>query len=78
MIKVTSKSLPRVHDTEPSPPRVEAEQVREALGADASNEQEVGQLQGPVALFGLRQGLAERLRSTEGRPWATTVSGRSP
>lgn len=68
MIKVTGKSLPRVRDTGPTLPRVEPEQIRKAVGADASEAQEAGRPQGPVALFGLRQGLAERLRSTGGRP----------
>jgi hypothetical protein len=68
MIKVTGKSLSRVRDTGPSLPRVEPEQVRKAVGADANQEQAAGRPQGPVALFGLRQGLAERLRSTGGRP----------
>jgi len=68
MIKVTGKSLPRVRDTGPSLPRVEPEQVCKAVRAGASQEQEAGRPQGPVAFVGLRQGLAERLRSTGGLP----------
>jgi len=42
--------------------------MRKAVGADASKEHEARRPQGPAALFGLCWGLAERLRSTGGRP----------
>jgi hypothetical protein len=67
MIKVTGKTVRRVRDTGPTLPRVEPERVREAVGADAEAGA-AGRPQGPVALFGLRQSLSERLRSTGGRP----------
>lgn len=67
MIKVTGKTVRRVRDTGPSLPRVEPEEVRKAVGAVALEGEAVSP-QGPVALFGLRQSLAERLRSTGGRP----------
>ncbi len=67
MIKVKGKTLPKVRDTSPTLDRVEGSEVALALGAQL-DETPGPTAQGPVALFGLRQALAARLRSTGGRP----------
>ena len=67
MIKVKGKTLPKVRDTSRTLDRVDGADVAEALGAQAMDTPGP-KAQGPVALFGLRQALAARLRSTGGRP----------
>lgn len=67
MMKVKGKALPKVHVQGAVLDRVDPSQVAAALGAD-STEESASTRQGPIALFGLRQALAERLRSTGGRP----------
>ena len=67
MIKVKGETLPKVRDTSPTLDRVEGSEVALALGAQL-DETPGPTAQGPVALFGLRQALAARLRSTGGRP----------
>ncbi len=67
MIRVKGKTLPKVRDTSPTLERVEGSEVAAALGAQPADTPGPT-AQGPVALFGLRQALAARLRSTGGRP----------
>jgi hypothetical protein len=67
MIKVKGKTLPKVRDASPTLDWVDGADVAEALGAQALDTPGP-KAQGPVALFGLRQALAARLRSTGGRP----------
>mgnify|MGYP001560557093 CR=1 FL=1 len=67
MIKVKGKTLPKVRDTSRTLDRVDGADIAEALGAQAMDTPGL-KAQGPVALFGLRQALAARLRSTGGRP----------
>ncbi len=67
MIKVKGKTLPKVRDTGRTLDRVEGAEVAVALGAQL-DDTPGPTAQGPVALFGLRQALAARLRSTGGRP----------
>ena len=67
MIEVRGKTLPKVRDASPTLDRVDGAEVALALGAQTV-ETPGPTPQGPVALFGLRQALAARLRSTGGRP----------
>jgi hypothetical protein len=67
MIKVKGKALPKVQVKGRVLGRVEGSVVADALGAERT-EAKASVPQGPVAMFGLRQALAERLRSTGGRP----------
>jgi hypothetical protein len=67
MIKVKSKTLPKVKVHGPTLDRVEGSVVADALGAERI-EASVSTKQGPIALFGLRRALAERLKSSGGRP----------
>lgn len=67
MIKVKGNTLRKVRVTSRTLDRVERSAVAAALGAEQT-EASVSVGQSPIALFGLRQGLAERLRSSGGRP----------
>ena len=67
MITVTGKTLQKVKDTAKGLARVEPAEVAVALGAEPVAKGAT-RTQSPLALFALRQGLAERLRSTGGRP----------
>jgi hypothetical protein len=67
MIKVKGKTLPKIPVKGRVLDRVDGAVVADALGAELTDAKASRQ-QGPVALFGLRQALAERLRSTGGRP----------
>ncbi len=67
MIKVTGKTLRKVRDTGQGLARVEPAEVPAALGAEPIAKGTT-RPQSPLGLFALRQGLAERLRSTGGRP----------
>jgi hypothetical protein len=67
MIKVKSKTLPKVEVRGPSLDRVDGSVVADALGAQQV-EAKVAAKQGSIALFGLRQALVERLKSSGGRP----------
>lgn len=67
MIKIKGKTMSRIRDTGPDLDRVDGVEVARAL--EASSMDMVGPgAQGPVALYGLRQALSARLRSTGGRP----------
>jgi hypothetical protein len=67
MIRVKTKTLPKVQVGGPTLGRVDSSVVADALGAQGL-ETSVSTKQGPIALFGLRQALVERLRSSGGRP----------
>jgi hypothetical protein len=67
MIKVKGPMLPKVRDTGSTLERVDSSEVARALEARRSATPGP-KVQGPVALFGLRQALAARLRSSGGRP----------
>jgi hypothetical protein len=67
MIKVKGKALPKVRVDGPTLERVDGSVVAAGLGAERT-EASVSTRQGTVALFALRQALAERLHSTGGRP----------
>lgn len=67
MIKVKGKTFPKVRDTGVHLDRVDGSDVALALGAHPTDTPGP-RVQGPVALFVLRQALAARLRSTGGRP----------
>ena len=67
MIKVKGNTLRKVRVTGKTLDRVERSTVAAALGAEQT-EASVSIGQSPVALFGLRQALAERLKSSGGRP----------
>jgi hypothetical protein len=67
MIKVKGKTLPRIPVKGRLLDRVDGAVVADALGAELTDAK-ASRRQGPVALFALRQALAERLRSTGGRP----------
>lgn len=68
MVKVKGKALPKVSVKGRVLDRVEGSVVADALGAEKAKAQGSVRRQGPVALFALRQALAERLRSSGGRP----------
>lgn len=67
MIKVKGKSLPKVKVSGNTLERVQGSAVADALGAEPTHDS-LSVAQAPVALAALRQALAERLRSTGGRP----------
>lgn len=67
MIKVTGKTLRKARDRGQWLARVEPAEVAAALGAMPAAD-ETTRPQSPLGLFAVRQGLAERLRSTGGRP----------
>lgn len=67
MIKVKGKALRKVRVEGPALERIVPSVIADALGAEKTGKS-VSVRQGPVALFGLRQALSERLRSTGGRP----------
>ncbi len=67
MIKVARKTYRRVRATGRRLEKVTAAKVARAIGAEPT-EVSPSNTQGPVALFGLRQALATRLKSTGGRP----------
>jgi hypothetical protein len=67
MIQVKGKTLLKVRDTSPTLDRVDGSTVALALEAQPTEMPRL-KVQGPVALFGLRQSLAARLRSRGGRP----------
>lgn len=67
MIKVKGKSLPKVRVGGRTLERVDGSVVADGLGAELDHSS-LSLAQGPVALAALRRALAERLRSTGGRP----------
>ena len=67
MIKIAGKTYRKVQTTGRRLERVTGAKVAQAIGAEPT-EVSLSNAQGPVALFGLRQALATRLRSTGGRP----------
>jgi hypothetical protein len=67
MIKVAGKTYRKVRTTGRKLGRVSGAEVAQAVGAE-STEVSPSSAQGPVALFGLRQALGARLKSTGGRP----------
>ncbi len=64
-----------IRNTGPARRRVDPKAVAEALGAEKVGTG-VDARQGPVSLFGLRQFLVDRLRSSGGRPALTGTTGR--
>ena len=67
MLKIKGATLPRVRTESRSLECVDPARVADALGAESIERPRL-RPQGPVALLALRQGLAERLQSTGGRP----------
>jgi hypothetical protein len=66
-IRTSEAAFPPIRDTSASLPRIDPDQIKEALGAETSAEGLAGAL-APVTLFAVREALANRLQSTGGRP----------
>jgi hypothetical protein len=66
-IQVSGATLPPIRDTSPPLARVDPNKVREALGAENTDER-LKEALGPVTLFALREELVNRLQSSGGRP----------
>lgn len=66
-IKDTSKSLPKIVSTSKTYRTIKPEEVAKALGAEKIPDSSIELGGSPPALFGLRQELYRRLRSTGGR-----------
>ncbi len=67
-IRVTTPVGNAIRVTTPAPPCLEPNEVAAALGADPVLRAKLEPLLGPVTLLALRTELANRLRSTGGRP----------
>jgi hypothetical protein len=67
MIKVAGKTYGKVRTTGRRLEKVTGAKVARAIGAESTGVPSPN-AQGPVALFGLRQALGARLKSTGGRP----------
>ncbi|HEY7427282.1 MAG TPA: hypothetical protein VH682_23815 [Gemmataceae bacterium] len=65
-----------IRDSGPALPRIDADRIQEALGAEAAAER-LKEALAPVTLFALREELVKRLQSSGGRPALAGVTRRA-